>query len=322
MTISRPFAFPLSLLSISAALLASSSTERAARADDEVTPSGDATADTKSDATPKKKKEDAAPIDAQDVAEKEGKTYYYIGLRYRGDIVPKFMENIFVDGGKTIYSNSIGVELDIRKDNYSLIPALTYTEYGTGDILFVQKGKDQTDPGNWSYVNSGLKAIYASVDLLWSAPISKNVQFEYGFGAGIGVVFGNLIDNWVYVTPANQTPNFIGSNGVGYSKCNTVSDGAGCSPGDHQNATTNKVGGYVEPSWAGGGSVPNIFPSLTFPELGLRFKPIPQMEARLGLGFSLTGFWFGLSGDYHIEKHDDSPTTAASNGPDVRWGQR
>ncbi len=69
--------------------------------------------------------------------------------------------------------------------------------------------------------------------------------------------------------------------------------------------------------------MPNIFPSLTFPELGFRFKPIRQMEARVGLGFSLTGFWFGLSGDYRIEKREDTaPTTSASNGPEIRWGQR
>jgi hypothetical protein len=320
MTTSRSFASTFALLALSSAPLAIALAPSTARADDEVTPAADATAEVKT--TPKKADEPPAN-DIHDVSEKEGKTYYYVGLRYRGDVVPKFMENIFVDGGKTIYSNSIGLEVDIRKDGYSLIPALTYTEYGTGDILFVQKGKDQTDPGNWSYVNSGLKAIYASVDLLWSVPVNKNIEFEYGFGAGIGVVFGNLIDNWVYVTPAGKTADFTGSNGVGYSKCNTVADGAGCNPADHQNATTNKVGGYIEKSWAGGGSVPNIFPSLTFPELGFRFKPIRQMEARVGLGFSLTGFWFGLSGDYRIEKReDDTPTKAASNGPEIRWGQR
>jgi hypothetical protein len=176
--------------------------------------------------------------------------------------------------------------------------------------------------GNYSYVNSSLKAIYASVDLLWSVPINKNLEFEYGFGAGIGVIFGNLVDNWVTTAAqGGRAADFTTSTGVGLWKC-AATGPAGCNAADHQNASVNKVGGYVEPSWAGGGSVPNIFPSLTFPELGLRFKPIPQMEARFGLGFSLTGFWFGLSGDYHIEKRDDSPTKAASNGPEIRFGQR
>jgi hypothetical protein len=28
-----------------------------------------------------------------------------------------------------------------------------------------------------------------------------------------------------------------------------------------------------------------------------------QLEARVGGGFSLTGFWFGLSADYGLEQH-------------------
>ena len=52
--------------------------------------------------------------------------------------------------------------------------------------------------------------------------------------------------------------------------------------------------------------MPVLFPHRHFPQLGLRYKPIKQFEARLGLGFSLTGFWFGLSGDYGLEKQPDS----------------
>src|SRR4051812_34152257 len=64
--------------------------------------------------------------DVKDVEELPGKTYVFIGLRYRGTIIPKFMLNLFVDEGATIYSNSIGVEMDLRKDGFSLIPALSY----------------------------------------------------------------------------------------------------------------------------------------------------------------------------------------------------
>jgi hypothetical protein len=53
---------------------------------------------------------------------------------------------------------------------------------------------------------------------------------------------------------------------------------------------------------------------VNIPQLGLRFKPIKQFEGRLGLGFGLTGFWFGLSGDYGLEQPKDSTTKKAS-GP-------
>ncbi len=237
-----------------------------------------------------------APGSITDVTEDPTKRYYFIGLRYRGDIIPQFMLNMFVNGGQTLYSNSIGVEADLRHDGFSLIPALTYTEYSTGDIVFSQKGKDPSDAGNWSLVNSGLKGIYASADLLWSVHIANHWEFEYGAEFGLGVIFGDLEDNWVFPTHGTQV------SPTNYTACQNTTQAPSCSPIDHQNASVNKVGGYLEPSWVNGGSKPNIFPLINFPQVGLRYKPIKQMEARFGLGFSLTGFWFGLSANYGLEK--------------------
>jgi hypothetical protein len=237
--------------------------------------------------------------DITDVEEAPGKTYMFVGLRYRGNIVPKFMLNMFVDEGKTIYSNSIGVELDLRKDGFSLIPALQYTEYGTGDILFKQKGTKDI-PGNYSLVNSSMKAVYATADLLWSTKISKNFDFEYGAGFGIGVVFGDLVNNWVQ-EQANGPLG--GDNGKRYAPCATVGNpGTGCNKADHQNSDVDKVGNYVEKSWFDGGSKPVIFPWIGFPQIGLRYKPIKQLVMRLHTGFSLTGFWFGINGEYGLER--------------------
>jgi hypothetical protein len=58
----------------------------------------------------------------------------------------------------------------------------------------------------------------------------------------------------------------------------------------------------VEASWFDGGSRPVVFPFLAIPQIGLRFKPVKEFEGRIGLGFSLTGFWFGFSGNYGLEK--------------------
>src|SRR5262249_1548914 len=148
----------------------------------------------------------------------------FLGLRYRGDVVPKFMLNLFVDEGATIYSNSIGAELDIRKDGFSLIPALSYTEYGTGDILFKEKNKPDI-PGNYSLVNSSMKSLYATVDLLWSTKIQKNLEFEYGAGFGLGVIFGDLETNWVYDQGPNGNSPLVASNGHHYAACQTEGQG-------------------------------------------------------------------------------------------------
>jgi hypothetical protein len=237
--------------------------------------------------------------DVYDVAEKPGKSYFFVGLRYRGNIIPQFMLNIFVDEGKTIYTNMIGAEFDLRKDGFSLIPALSYHELGTGDILFHQKGTKDV-PQNYSVVNSSMKIVYATADLLWSTKISKNVEFEYGAGFGIGAVFGDLSNNWVQGDPNGP---LVGSNGQHYSRCQTVgAAGTGCNAVDHQNSQVNKVGNYTEPSWFNGGSKPAVFPWLSVPQIGLRIKPIKNFVGRVGLGFALTGFWFGINAEYGLEK--------------------
>jgi hypothetical protein len=277
-------------------------------------------------AEPKEKKKDdseeakASGSDASDVTEKDGQTYYYIGLRYGLTVIPKFMINIFVGEGATFTSNTIGAELDIRKDGFSLIPSLSYAEYGkSDDVLFLQKNADPNVPGNWSYVNSSLKALYLGADLLWSAKISKNVDFEYGAGFGLGIIFGDLVTNWVY---ADKNGPLHSSDGRSFSPCQTEGQGglgAGCNKADHQNAQVAKVGGYTEPSWANGGSKPNIFPRILLHLAGLRVKPIKQVEARIGLGFSLTeGFWLGISGDYGLER-PEKKSGSTGNGPTLRF---
>jgi hypothetical protein len=238
-----------------------------------------------------------APGSMTDVTEDPTKRYYFIGLRYRGDVIPKFMINMFVDGGATVYSNSVGIEADLRHDGFSLIPALTYTSYSTGDMLFLQKGKDPTNAGYWSLVNSGLSGIYASADLLWSVHVASHWDFEYGAEFGLGILFGSLENNWVYAKNGGQISS---SN---YAACTTATAAEfGCRVGDHSGATApGHINDYQEPSWVNGGSKPNIFPLINFPQVGFRYKPIKQMEARFGLGFSLTGFWFGVSANYGLE---------------------
>lgn len=237
--------------------------------------------------------------DITDVEELQGRSYMFVGLRYRGNVVPAFMLHLFVEEGKTIYTNLIGVEFDLRKDGFSLIPSLSYHELGTGDLLFKQK--NTTDiTGNYSLVNSGMKIVYASVDLLWSTKIHKNVEFEYGAGFGLGAVFGDLENSWVQQDPNGQ---LAADNGRRFSRCNAVGPpGSGCNRQDHQNSDVDKVNGYKEPSWFDGGSKPVLFPWIAIPQLGLRIKPIKNFVGRLGIGFALTGFWFGFNAQYGLEQ--------------------
>jgi hypothetical protein len=261
---------------------------------------------------------DNGGTDNSDTKEIDGKSYYFVGVKYLGTVIPQFMVNLFANNGGTFYSNMAGAEFDIRKDGHSTLLSISYASYGFGDTLFESGNNGPSDVGDWSVVNSSLSAIYLGLDELWSYPIDSahHWDFEYGFGVGLGIIFGQLKNNWVYgnpngnLTATGQVPAM--SNGH-FSECQTASDappqGPGCVPGDHQNASTSKVGGYVEPNWFNHGSIPVIFPNIWVPELGIRWKPIKQFEMRLQTGFSLTGFWFGIHGDYGLEK------TPEDNGP-------
>jgi hypothetical protein len=250
------------------------------------------------------------PIDY--TVEDPAKTYYFIGARYRGTIIPQFLESLFVDDGSTVYSNSVGVEFDMRKGGQSMMPWINYTDYSMGDTLFLTKGKDPNNASQYSVVNSQLKAIYFGLDELWSVPMDMHWSFEFGFGVGLGLVFGDLYNNWVTTTP-NGNPALVASNGLHLYECNKGETDNGCNTVNHQNATVQKAGGYIEPNWFNGGSVPIIFPNIWFPTLGVRYKPIKMLETRFQAGFSLTGFWLGLSADYGLEKRTDSGS--AKRGP-------
>lgn len=268
----------------------------------EPAPAAEKKSDTEAKAEPKAESSD---WDVTNTTEDAQKKYYFVGIRYRGTIIPKFIQNLFVDEGGTVYSNSFAVEVDIRQDGRSMIPWIQYTDYSMGDTLFLTKGKDPNDTTQYSVVNSGLKALYLGLDEMWSAPIAEHFDFEYGFGVGIGFVFGDLQNNWVYGDPNGPLK---ASNGLQLSKCQNVnsdpSSVMSCQPAQHQNASEAKVGNYVEKNWFNGGSVPVVFPHISIPQIGLRYKPIKQLEARLQVGFSITGFWWGLGVDYGLEKDE------------------
>ena len=114
------------------------------------------------------------------VLEDKGKGYYFLGVNYRVNLIPAFIINLFVDQGPNLVGTStVGLSFDYRKDHFSIIPGVNFSDYTLSPILFLQKGKDPSDPGDWGVVQSNLKAIYATVDLLWSVPLLKTGQVDF-----------------------------------------------------------------------------------------------------------------------------------------------
>lgn len=252
---------------------------------------GDDDEDDKAEAAKKKK----AEVVRSSSYEKEGQDYYFVGLRYRHTFLPKFILNLFVDGGPSVVSlPSFGIEASKRRDNFEMIGALSYQSWGMDPFPF--KGKGENDFA-YEIVESKLKMLKATADFLWSAKISGDqLQFLYGVTAGLAFVWGDLIHQQAH--PANGTSP---GDPKTYQVCQLGNATSGTWAGNYCNSADNqRWAGYVEPSWAGGGYRPILFLSFG-PQFGLRYKAAKQFVARLDVGFDIfSGFFFGLGADYGI----------------------
>jgi hypothetical protein len=219
-----------------------------------------------------------------------GKTYMFVGARYRAIILPKFMMNMFGDGGKTVLIHAVGPEFAIRKNAFEYNLSVWYAGYGMDPTPF--KAKDDPAPA-WEIVESKLKVLYLTADFLWSQDFTPEFALNYGLGGGFGVVWGDL-----YRTQAMPGPNGGNDNtGEGFVKCpGPEFDNAGyCGP----LTDNNHYNGYTEKSWTDGGSKPILFPWFVL-QTGLRYKPHKNFAARLDAGFGTSGFFLGLGLDYGL----------------------
>ena len=227
----------------------------------------------------------ASPGDDSPV-EEPGVTYRFVGARYRGIILPKFMLNLFGDGGRTVYIHSFGPEFAIRKDGFEYNIGMWLGLYNMDDTAF----KGSSDPDRaWEIINAKMQVLFLSSDFLWSHPFNPQLSLLYGAGAGFGIVFGDLHRNQAYpLTGAPGDPN-------SYKKCASLGfpNPAYC---DNEN---KHYGNYLEPSWANGGSKPLLFPWLAV-QTGIRYKVSRQFVGRFELGFGTSGFFFGLGADYGL----------------------
>lgn len=225
--------------------------------------------------------------------EEQGKTYRFVGARYRAIIVPEFMLHLFADGGRTVLVHSFGPEFAIRKDAFEYNLGAWLAFYSMDDTGF--KGKSDAENA-WEIVSATTKIFYLTSDFLWTHQFSPEVGLNYGVGAGIGIVFGDIHRNQSYPTVPGQDPN-------DYAKCagdqNNPSAPLNPAAIGYCDNSNNHYGDYTEPSWANGGSKPILFPWLML-QTGLRYKPARQFVGRLDVGFGTSGFMIGIGGDYGL----------------------
>ena len=223
---------------------------------------------------------------ANSIVEDPKETYYFVGLRYRAHVVPKFMMNLFGDGGTTVVANAIGPEFTIRKDGFEYVLSAFWTGYYMPWTSF----KGSSD-GNHAYerVKSNINVLYLTADFNWTHQISPAFGLNLGFGAGIGYVWGDLFRRQAYPKngPASNPDSYAPCAGIG------LPDPGFC------DASNNHYADYNEPSWANGGQKPMFFPWLAVGP-GLRIKPHRNVMFRVDMGWALVGPYIGIAGNYGI----------------------
>jgi hypothetical protein len=228
-----------------------------------------------------------------DTAEDPTRSYKFINLRFRDVIVPKFLLNLFADGGRTVNVFTFGPEFTIRKDRLEYDITASYADYSMPEFMF--KGKSDGDDA-WEKVSSDMKVLYLTFDVLYGFPIDNKGRFTFLVGGGVGL--GGVIGKLKRAQAFPESPNNLDPEDPGkWTKCagptaGPVDPGTGNTFCDSSNDHYND---YDEPSWANGGSKPFIFPWLSLPQLSFRYKPIKYIQTRVDLGFSITGFFFGMS---------------------------
>jgi hypothetical protein len=221
-----------------------------------------------------------------------GKTYLFVGARYRAIVVPKFMVNLFGDGGKTVVAHGFGPELAIRKNAFEYNLSIWYAGYGMGDTPF--KAKDD-GVNAWELVNSELKSVFFTADFSWSQDFSPEFALNYGLAGGFGLIFGDLYRIQAKPGGPQANPN----TGEGFVRCSGVGDADFQGNRSYCDDSNQHYGDNKEPSWADGGSKPILFPWLVL-QTGLRYKPHRNFVARFDAGFGTSGFFLGVGLDYGL----------------------
>jgi hypothetical protein len=317
-TLARPASIALALASLGFASAAAAD-DFDKSADDSIAAKAQADKESKSDKMPgeKGKKKDEAKAEAPsdpakfDPYEDPHKPYWFVGLRFRDVVLPKFMVSVFGKGGATVNVPSVGAELGYRKNGIEIDSTFSYADYSTSDQGFLFHGKNDGDEA-WERVKSTMKVLYLTVDILKDIPIDDKGRFSFliGGGVGFGFVLGNLYRNQVYPGDYSQSAGSSADpgNAAAWRDCpdpNALGAPqfpiAGTAPTKFWcDRSNNHYNGYSEPSWANGGSKPIIFPWVSIPQLSFRYKPVKQVQLRLDTGWSLSGFFFGLSGGYGL----------------------
>jgi len=208
----------------------------------------------------------------------------YLGVNYRGYLVPGFLTNLFGEGGRTFLAPGAGLAFTRTSGAFDLTFSLDYMSFSMGPTPFKPQGTPDTE---YEILESDLASLHATLELHWNMPLDKKqrVRLRIGGGLGFGVMaFGNLYRTQAY--PAS----FVPGDPYTYLPCQGPNNPAGsfryCNELDKD---ADRYPGYVEPSWFDGGIRPTIYPWVALPMVGLSFRPTPRIAIDVDVAPAVAG---------------------------------
>lgn len=213
----------------------------------------------------------------------------WIGARYRGVVIPKFVMSAVAEGGRSLVVPGGAITLTVPTSSFDVTISIGYLSYRMTDAPFKPRGTPDTE---WELVSSDLQALTASVDLMWRFPIDADKVWTFRLGGGVGA-------GWTFLGDISRTQAYPANGKIGdpytYLPCKGPNNPKGtfryCNTLD-KDAT--HYPGYTEPNWFNHGIRPLIFPWAVLPEIGLTWKPTPRFAVDLETGISLSGLLTSL----------------------------
>ena len=255
-------------------------------------------------------------IDEFDPTERPDTDYFFFGAFARGVIVPEFIQQIFVqtEAGAgstgTPLNMGAGAYLNYRRNGFNITAEAWYLGFGTSAYYHGIGAADE----EYEFVQSTMGAVFGSFLFGWSFDVTNWFAIDLGFGLGFGGLVGNLTRDEAHRGSDRSSPlrpcagPTDPSDTLGYCEDGfELRDSNGRIPdsqsgGTYQSRVTGDptIDGRNGPNpwYFGGGGVPPMFFWLDLPRVGIRIKPIHQMQIRIDGGYNLYGFNFGGSIGY------------------------
>ena len=246
-------------------------------------------------------------IDELDPIERPDTDYFFFGAIARGVIVPEFIQSIFVqtEAGQgstgTPLNMGVGAYFNYRRNGFNITAEAWYLGFGTTSYYHGLGAADD----EYERIQSTMGAVFGSFLFGWSFDITNWLAIDLGFGLGLGGLVGDLTRDEAYrdsgtrqlracTGPASPDPGYC-EPGL------ETRDSSGRIPDNQAGGTYQSLGGPnngPNPWYFGGGGVPPMFFWLDLPRVGIRIKPIHQVQIRIDGGYNLYGFNFGGSLGY------------------------